>query len=72
MAQRLAARADAGDDASDASTHVLAQQLAKAEPLSVAENDRSIVVDMDAGMTRATVTRACRLVADATGIGYVE
>jgi aminoglycoside phosphotransferase family enzyme/predicted kinase len=72
MAQRLAARAAAGDDASDAGAQVLAQQLARAEPLSAAEKDRAVVVDMEAGMTRATVIEACRLVADTIGIACVE
>ena len=72
MTVRLAARAEAGTDASDAGVQVLAQQLATAEPLSAAEKEKTAVVDMEAGLTHAAVVSACRQLAGSTGIFCVE
>jgi predicted kinase len=72
MEQRLAARAAAGTDASDAAAAVLAHQLATAEPLSAAERMHAIVVDAEAGIDRAAVVRWCRPVADAIAMPLGE
>jgi predicted kinase len=69
MAQRLALRAKAGVDASDADAAVLAQQLAAARPLSAAELERTIVVDTDASMSPGDVAALCKPLAQALGIG---
>jgi len=68
MEGRLAARAAAGTDASDASAAVLARQLSTAEPLSAAERRHAIAVDADAGIDRAAVVGWCRPVAEAIGM----
>jgi aminoglycoside phosphotransferase family enzyme/predicted kinase len=65
MVQRLAARAAAGTDASDAAAAVLARQLATAEPLSAAERTHAIVVDAETGIDRAAVAGWCKPVAHA-------
>jgi predicted kinase len=72
MAARLAARAEAGADASDANVQVLAQQQLMAEPLSAAERQDAIVVDIEAGLTRGAVISACRPVARAIGVACME
>jgi predicted kinase len=54
MRARIATRSDSGNDASDATIAILEQQLALAEPLSLKERSRRIVVDMECGITRAS------------------
>lgn len=65
MAQRLAGRARAVEDASDADAAVLARQLAHAQALSETEMKRTIVVDTGAGLSPADVARLCEPLAAA-------
>lgn len=59
MTHRLAERASALSDASDADARVLARQLADAKPLSDCEMERTVVVDTEAGISPADVARLC-------------
>jgi aminoglycoside phosphotransferase family enzyme/predicted kinase len=58
MRARIAARRQAGRDASDADAAVLERQLAGAEPLSRTERARTVVVDTGAGIDRERLRRA--------------
>ena len=60
MVQRLAMRASAGTDASDADVTVLAQQLANVQPLSAWEMKRALVVDTEDGLSPAAVADLCK------------
>lgn len=67
MMQRLALRANAGADASDADAAVLARQLAHARPLSDAEMAHAIAVDADR-LSPGDVAGLCMALAHALGI----
>ena len=68
MRRRIAARAGAGLDASDAGAGVLARQLANAEPLSAAEQAHAIPVDMESGIDFVAAEALCKPVAAATAM----
>ena len=72
MAQRLAERAGALADASDADARVLARQLADAKPLSDCEMERTVVVDTGAGRSPADVARLCEPLKAMQGIRCVQ
>jgi aminoglycoside phosphotransferase family enzyme/predicted kinase len=59
MARRLAERADAAEDASDADVAVLSRQLAQAHALSETEMKTAIMVDTGASLSAADVARLC-------------
>jgi predicted kinase len=65
MKRRIAARAGAGLDASDAGAEVLARQLARAQPLSAREQAHAIAVDVESGIDIASTEALCKPVAAA-------
>lgn len=69
MAQRLAARARSGADASDAGVAVLERQIASARPLTEPERAQAVVVDMEAGLPRDVLETLCRPLLSRAGSG---
>lgn len=59
MLARIAARRQAGLDASDADARVLERQLRSTQPLSRQERMHTVVVDTDAGLDPERLRRAC-------------
>jgi uncharacterized protein len=57
MRERIAARAQAGSDASDAGLDILAHQLAQHDPLAVEEMQHAVAVDTEAGLEMAAVKK---------------